>query len=69
MANIKKPIITVVILIIVAIIVISSMVRVVPAGSVQVLTRFSKVTGRVLQPGLNFIVPFINNTISYRFHH
>lgn len=65
MANIKKPIITVVILIIVAIIVISSMVRVVPAGSVQVLTRFSKVTGRVLQPGLNFIVPFINNTISY----
>ena len=65
MADFKKPIITVVLLIIVAIIVISSIVRIVPAGSVQVVTTLGKVTGRVLSPGLNIITPFIDNTISY----
>ena len=65
MANLKKPLIAFIFLIIVSVIVIGSMIRIVPAGSVHVLTRFGRVTGKVLNPGLNFILPFINNTISY----
>lgn len=65
MTKLKKSIIVIVIIIIVSIIALSSMIRVIPAGSVHVLTRFERVTGKVLYPGLNFILPFINNTISY----
>ena len=65
MTKLKKSIIAIVFIIIVSIIVVSSMIRIIPAGSVHVLTRFERVTGKVLYPGLNFILPFINNTISY----
>ncbi|MBN2545467.1 MAG: prohibitin family protein [Spirochaetes bacterium] len=65
MANLKKTIIVIIIIIIISIFVVGSMIRIIPAGSVHVLTRFGKVTGKVLYPGLNFILPFINNTISY----
>ncbi len=43
----------------------SSSVRLVNAGSVEVVTAFGKVTNRVLQPGANFIVPFVESTLRY----
>jgi prohibitin 1 len=61
----KKHMITITAVVICLIIIVSSSVRVVKAGNVHVLTMFGKVTGRVLEPGLNFIVPIVNNTISY----
>lgn len=39
--------------------------RTVRAGEVAVVTQFGKVTGRVLEPGANFITPFIQGTIKY----
>lgn len=65
MANLKKPVIMIVFLIIFGLIVISSMVRIIPAGFVHVKTKFGRVTEKVLKPGLNFILPFIDNTIAY----
>lgn len=40
-------------------------VRSVKAGTVEVVTQFGKVTGRLLQPGLNFIIPFVEDTLVY----
>lgn len=37
----------------------------VKAGTVKVITRFGKVTGRVLYPGLNFKCPFIEGVLTY----
>jgi len=34
----------------------------VKAGSVQVVTRFSATTGRVLQPGFHTLIPFVDGT-------
>jgi len=53
------------IVIVLALIIVFSSVRVVQAGSVQIVTRFGKVTGRILEPGANLITPFIDNTITY----
>jgi len=39
--------------------------RSVRAGTVQVVTRFGRVTGQVLNPGFNIIVPFADSTITY----
>ncbi|MFC1711881.1 prohibitin family protein [Patescibacteria group bacterium] len=39
--------------------------RIVKAGTVHVVTRFGKVTGRVLSPGGHFIVPLAEGTIMY----
>ena len=39
--------------------------RTVEAGTVQVVTRFGKVTGKVLHPGANFITPLIEGTLSF----
>lgn len=38
--------------------------RTVPAGTVKVVTRFGKVTGRVLNPGAHFVIPFVERTTS-----
>jgi len=35
-------------------------------GTVALITRFGAVTGRVLQPGLNWRVPFVDGVIRYR---
>ena len=35
-------------------------------GNVGLITRFGAVTGRVLQPGLNWRTPFVDNVIRYR---
>ena len=35
-------------------------------GKVALITRFGAVTGRVLQPGLNWRVPFVDGVIRYR---
>jgi len=39
--------------------------RVVKAGTVQVVTQFGRVTGRVLNPGAHFIIPIAERTITY----
>ncbi|MFC1727476.1 prohibitin family protein [Patescibacteria group bacterium] len=39
--------------------------RIVKAGTVQVVTRLGKVTGRVLSPGGHLIAPLVEGTISY----
>ncbi len=39
--------------------------RTIGAGEVGVVTRFGRVTGRVLEPGANFIVPGIEVTSNY----
>ena len=38
----------------------------VPYGHVALITRFGAVTGRVLQPGLNWRTPFVDGVIRYR---
>jgi len=35
-------------------------------GTVALITRFGAVTGRVLHPGLNWRIPFVDGTIRYR---
>lgn len=35
-------------------------------GTVALITRFGAVTGRVLQPGLNWRIPFVDGIIRYR---
>ena len=40
-------------------------VRIVKAGNVQVVTRFGKVTGRLLRPGAHFLIPIAEGTIVY----
>lgn len=40
-------------------------VRIVKAGTVQVVTRFGKVTGRLLHPGAHFLIPMAEGTIVY----
>ncbi|MBU2052512.1 prohibitin family protein [Patescibacteria group bacterium] len=39
--------------------------RVVSAGEIAVVTRFGRVTGRVLEPGANFIIPVFEATSHY----
>jgi len=39
--------------------------RVVTAGEVGVVTRFGRVTGRVLEPGANFIIPVFERVFTY----
>ncbi len=50
---------------IVVIIFIFSTIRIVEPGSVQVVVRLGKVTGTILKPGLNFIMPIIDKTYIY----
>ncbi len=40
-------------------------IRIISAGEVSVVTRFGKVTGRVLDPGAHLIIPFMESTKSY----
>lgn len=40
-------------------------IRTVDAGTVEVVTRWGKVTGKVLRPGLNYTIPFVERTIGY----
>jgi len=39
--------------------------RTVPAGEVAVVTRFGQVTGRLLSPGANFVIPLVERTLFY----
>jgi len=39
--------------------------RLVRAGTVKVVTRFGRVTGRMLRPGAHFIIPLAEGTITY----
>jgi len=40
-------------------------IETVDAGTVKVVKRFGAVTGRVLDPGVSFIIPFVENTVTY----
>jgi len=48
-----------------ALIILFSSLRIVQAGTVQVVTQFGRVTGRTLKPGASFIIPFAERTLSY----
>ena len=39
--------------------------RIVKAGTIKVVTRFGRVTGRMLRPGAHFIIPIAEGTITY----
>lgn len=56
-----KPIAALVLVFVLAL----SSFRMVQAGTVQVVTRFGQVTGRILSPGAHFIIPLAEGTISY----
>lgn len=51
--------------VILGLVVVGSGFRAVPPGEVAVVTRFGQVTGRVLYPGANVILPLLERTISY----
>jgi regulator of protease activity HflC (stomatin/prohibitin superfamily) len=40
-------------------------VRLVKAGTIKVVTRFGRVTGRMLRPGAHFVIPLAEGTITY----
>jgi len=46
-------------------ILLTSSFRIVSAGTVKIVTRFGKVTGRMLNPGAHFIFPLAESTITY----
>jgi len=49
----------------VLLIVILSSLKMVQPGTVEVVTRFGRVTGRVLHPGASFILPIAESTLRY----
>lgn len=51
--------------VVVALLALFSASRVVDAGTIRVVKRFGRVTGRILDPGLNWITPFIESTVTY----
>lgn len=61
----KVRAIKILLLIILVIITFLASFRTVDAGKVKVVTRFGKTTGRVLEPGASFIVPFAEGTKTY----
>ncbi|RPJ09815.1 MAG: prohibitin family protein [Spirochaetaceae bacterium] len=63
--NIKRIIVISGIALVLAIMVLYSSVRIVNAGSVQVVTSFGRVTGRILEPGMHLITPFADDTFEY----
>lgn len=52
------------IIVIIALLALSSL-RLVKAGTVKVVTRFGRVTGRMLHPGAHFVIPIAEGTITY----
>ncbi len=46
-------------------ILLTSSFKIVTAGTVKIVTRFGKVTGRMLNPGAHFIIPLVETTITY----
>jgi prohibitin 1 len=65
MKKIQVPIAIAIIVIIGIIFLFTTSIRFVSAGTVQVVTSLGRVTGKILQPGANIIVPFLETTISY----
>jgi regulator of protease activity HflC (stomatin/prohibitin superfamily) len=53
-----------IILVLIFVLLVSSF-KVVSAGTVKIVTRFGKVTGRMLNPGAHFILPLAESTITY----
>ncbi|MFV1917354.1 MAG: prohibitin family protein [Patescibacteria group bacterium] len=52
------------IIVIIAFLALSS-IRFVKAGTIKVVTRFGRVTGRMLRPGAHFVIPLAEGTITY----
>ncbi|MFQ5811915.1 MAG: SPFH domain-containing protein [Anaerolineae bacterium] len=59
-------VLVVIVVVFVALILASSSYVQVSYGSVGLVTRFGAVTGRVMQPGLNWKIPLIESVIPYR---
>ena len=64
-SKIEGAIISFFLLIVFGIITIFSTTTTVGAGKVKVITRFGRVTGRILEPGFHFKAPFIDGTTTY----
>lgn len=60
----KKYILTTIVFVLILLLIASS-VRIVQAGEVAVVTRLGRVTGQILEPGFNVILPFLENTKVY----
>ncbi|MCG2769883.1 MAG: hypothetical protein L6435_16125, partial [Anaerolineae bacterium] len=43
----------------------SKAARQIDAGTVGVVKRFGRVTGRVLDPGLNWVMPYVDTVVVY----
>ena len=63
--NFEAIVIMVGVFIIGCVVLLASTFVTVKAGTVKVITQWGKVTGRVLEPGFNMKVPFVENTITY----
>lgn len=65
MAKLNNTIVGIIIIGVIVVVVLFSAVRVVEPGSVHVVVRMGKVTGTILRPGLNFIIPILDRTYIY----
>lgn len=63
--NLNPTVLKFISIIILGLIVVFSGVRTVPSGEVGVVTRFGRVNGTILDPGLHLIIPFIDKVLVY----
>ena len=60
-----RPYIKPFVIFILVLILLTSSLKIVSAGTVKIVTRFGRVTGRMLDPGAHFILPLAETTITY----
>jgi len=60
-----RPYIKPFVIFILVLILLTSSLKIVSAGTVKIVTRFGRVTGRMLNPGAHFILPLAETTITY----
>jgi len=61
-SELKTACVTIAVLMALVVLFVASPIATVPAGSVRVVTRWGRVTGRVLDPGMHLIVPLAEST-------
>jgi len=61
----KRWLLTAIALVLVAFFVVSSSVRIVDVGTVGIVKRLGRVTGTILDPGMHFVMPFVDTVITY----
>ena len=62
----NKGVLVVIVVGLVALLLVSSSYVQISYGSVGLVTRFGAVTGRIMQPGLNWKIPLIESVVGYR---